>query len=68
MGTAGAWNFGETGYVPALAYADYDGPGVGYSCDDYPDEIPTETIPTWNAEIIMPPCGEHQTHTRYHPG
>ena len=41
-GTAGAWNFGQTGTVtvPALAYADYDGPGEGYSCDDYPDEIP----------------------------
>ena len=39
-GTAGAWSFGETRDVPALAYADYDGPGDGYSCDDYPDEIP----------------------------
>ena len=41
-GTAGAWNFGQTGTVtvPALAYADYDGPGEGYSCDDYPDTIP----------------------------
>ena len=38
--TEGAWNFGTGSEYPALVYADYDGAGAVYSCDNYPEKIP----------------------------
>ena len=53
-GTAGAWNFGTTSEYPALVYADYDGVGTRYSCDNYPEEIPG-TVTSGNAVSLV--CG-----------
>ena len=32
--TLDAWDFGDDTEIPALRYADYDGPGTDYSCGD----------------------------------
>ena len=34
--TLGAWDFGTDGQIPALNYADYDGDGTPFSCDQFP--------------------------------
>ncbi len=33
--TLGAWDFGTESQIPALKYADYDGPGTVFSCDRF---------------------------------
>ncbi len=34
--TLGAWDFGTDSETPALKYADYDGSGAAFSCNDFP--------------------------------
>ena len=34
--TLGAWNFGTDEQIPALNYADYDGPGTVFDCSQFP--------------------------------
>ena len=34
--TLGAWDFGDQTQIPALKYADYDGAGTGFTCDQTP--------------------------------
>ena len=34
--TLGAWDFGTADQPPVLRYADYDGPGKKYNCDQFP--------------------------------
>ena len=32
----GAWNFGTDAQIPVLNYADYDGDGAVFDCDQFP--------------------------------
>ena len=50
--TKGAWNFGSSSETPALQYADYDGTGNKYYCDNV--DAPT---PTTGTPIPIPNCG-----------
>ena len=50
--TMGAWNFGNTTERPVLLYADYDGAGDDYSCDDFPDMLPDGNSVTCGSTII----------------
>ena len=34
--TLGAWDFGSDSQIPALRYADYDGSGATFDCDQFP--------------------------------
>ena len=34
--TLGAWDFGTDSQLPALNYADYDGGGTAFACDQFP--------------------------------
>ena len=57
--TLGAWDF--TGAVPVPVYADYDGTGDTYSCDDYPEKIPgTMTTIVCGQTTGNTPVGNHR--------
>ena len=43
--TLGAWNFGDETQIPALNYADYDGDGNVFDCDDLPTGACTPPTP-----------------------
>ena len=42
--TLGAWNFGTNEQIPALNYADYDGPGTVFDCSQFPANACTPTL------------------------
>ena len=45
--TLGAWDFGTNEQIPALNYADYDGPGTVFDCSQFPANAcgtPTPTL------------------------
>jgi hypothetical protein len=41
--TLGAWDFGTDAQIPALKYADYDGGGAVFNCDQFPARHPRES-------------------------
>ena len=43
--TLNAWDFGNASQPPAIRYADYDGSGTTYRCDQFPATVPGTTIP-----------------------
>ncbi len=53
--TKGAWDLGTNMQTPALKYADYDGAGNKYYCDNVDAPTPTTGTPP---PIPIPNCGE----------
>ena len=52
--TLGAWNFGTDSQVPALKYADYDGTGNKYYCDNVTPPATGTPIPISNCGDFIP--------------
>ena len=62
--TLGAWNFGTGVQIPALNYADYDGPGMVFDCSQFPANTcgtPTPTLLPGQADLSAsgPSAAEH---------
>ena len=52
--TLGAWDFGTDEQIPALNYADYDGPGTVFDCSQFPANAcgtPTPTLLPGQADL-----------------
>ncbi len=47
--TLGAWDFGDESQIPALNYADYDGAGAVFDCDQFPVDACGTLLPGQDA-------------------
>ena len=60
--TLGAWDFGTDEQIPALNYADYDGPGTVFDCSQFPANAcdPPTLLPSQaDASASGPSVAEH---------
>ena len=60
--TLGAWDFGTPEQIPALNYADYDGPGTVFDCSQFPANVcepPTLLPGQADASASGPSLAEH---------
>ena len=52
--TLGAWDFGTDEQIPALNYADYDGPGTVFDCSQFPTSCGTQLPRQADSECNWP--------------